>query len=1104
MVKRSFRLVATILGALILLGLGGMALLAWRLSAGPVSLGPLAPYVVDALMPEDAAFRLELGETSLRWRAGSANLAFQVEDLRLIDPDGAVFLRLPAASAGLGGPDLLKGEIRIRALTVSGLDLSLVRETDGRVHLADRPLPAGSTGGEAMSGFTVADALGLLVAGEDAPTGMLANVTTVRIENGRVAVDDRMEGLAWDLSEIRMELRRRTLTGRFEGSFLLGAGGVAPKKFQFSASLLPNNNLATVEAAFDFIRPADLSGAHPALAPLSAVDLPLKGSLRGVFDVDPASPPQDWLAALRRLEVTLDGDPGHLRLPDPVATDYPVEALSMSLTWSDYGRVVELRELTARVGSARVGATGSLDAGQPQLGGRIAGRLDATIEAMPVAELVPRWPAGIKRYTRDWIAKNLVGGTMERADFGFDLAGDSGIGSLDVIDLSGRLNVTGTEVGYIPGMPRVQGVSGTVDISPRRIDIDIKSGHVGALTVQSGTVAFTELGSSREPAEVNLTVSGPVPAHLALIDNDPLNYARAVGIDPEAAKGDATVDLTLGFPLIVDLDLDALDISARASMQRVALPDVIGGRALTEGDLALRLDNAGIELAGDAQIAGVPLQVTWDYPFGNNTGYVSRYRVTGKLDNAARTALGLPTVPMGAPYVEGPVHAEASITETEGGVMTIGAQFDLSDAAMALPGLGWRKIQGAPANGSASVRFENGVLTEVSGFQVTAGDNLALAGSVNLDAAGEVSEVRFDTFRVDRHEGAAVLRLLPAAISVDVTGRSFDLARLIDESSLLSEHPSGDAADRIRRVRLNATVDRLWTSEAGYLRDVGMTLNRGPDRLYEGALTGFAGDGTQAVRLTLDPAAPDTAFDLRTENGGALLQAFGLFENVRGGNLAVTGRLLPSGELTGEAEMSGFRLVDAPVLARVLTVAALTGIVDELSGQGIAFNRLSANVTMQDGVFRIADGRTSGPSLGLTANGYIDNPNNRIDMTGTIVPAYLFNSLLGNIPLLGDLLVGEAGGGIFGVTYTVRGPIDQPEIVVNPLSALAPGFLRNLFSGSPEEPLPPPVPDAVRPGTDADNPANGSAPDPASGPASPAPAPAPAVETAEPLPPPTN
>ena len=66
-------------------------------------------------------------------------------------------------------------------------------------------------------------------------------------------------------------------------------------------------------------------------------------------------------------------------------------------------------------------------------------------------------------------------------------------------------------------------------------------------------------------------------------------------------------------------------------------------------------------------------------------------------------------------------------------------------------------------------------------------------------------------------------------------------------------------------------------------------------------------------------------------------------------------------------------------------------------------------------------------------------------LQGTIVPFTTVNRLLGIIPLLGDLLVGGEGQGLFAATYRVKGPTDNLDVGVNPLAVLAPGFLRNLF-----------------------------------------------------------
>ena len=64
----------------------------------------------------------------------------------------------------------------------------------------------------------------------------------------------------------------------------------------------------------------------------------------------------------------------------------------------------------------------------------------------------------------------------------------------------------------------------------------------------------------------------------------------------------------------------------------------------------------------------------------------------------------------------------------------------------------------------------------------------------------------------------------------------------------------------------------------------------------------------------------------------------------------------------------------------------------------------------------------------------------------------MVNSILGEIPLLGDILTGgDEGGGIFAVTYSVHGPRDEPDVTVDPLSVLAPGYLRELFSAASDD-----------------------------------------------------
>jgi len=149
--------------------------------------------------------------------------------------------------------------------------------------------------------------------------------------------------------------------------------------------------------------------------------------------------------------------------------------------------------------------------------------------------------------------------------------------------------------------------------------------------------------------------------------------------------------------------------------------------------------------------------------------------------------------------------------------------------------------------------------------------------------------------------------------------------------------------------------------------------------------------------------------------------------------------------LVAEASGSDYRVVGAPALARLLSIASFSGAGALLSGEGIPFNRLAGQVIFSGDLISLNGLRAYGGALGINASGNVDRVKEQISIAGTLVPAYTLNSVLGNIPVLGNLLVGGEGQGIFAANFSLYGPSEDPKVSVNPLSTLAPGVLRNLF-----------------------------------------------------------
>ena len=143
--------------------------------------------------------------------------------------------------------------------------------------------------------------------------------------------------------------------------------------------------------------------------------------------------------------------------------------------------------------------------------------------------------------------------------------------------------------------------------------------------------------------------------------------------------------------------------------------------------------------------------------------------------------------------------------------------------------------------------------------------------------------------------------------------------------------------------------------------------------------------------------------------------------------------------------MDAFRAVQAPALARILAASSLADLQAAFNDAGIGFDRLEATYSVENGVATIADGRAAGGALGITFDGTVDGNTDTIDASGTIVPTVGVNRVIGSIPIVGDILTGGPGEGLFAANYRVDGALADPQVSVNPLSAIAPGFLRTLF-----------------------------------------------------------
>jgi hypothetical protein len=180
---------------------------------------------------------------------------------------------------------------------------------------------------------------------------------------------------------------------------------------------------------------------------------------------------------------------------------------------------------------------------------------------------------------------------------------------------------------------------------------------------------------------------------------------------------------------------------------------------------------------------------------------------------------------------------------------------------------------------------------------------------------------------------------------------------------------------------------------------------------------------------------------LETNDAGAFFRFTDSYSKMYGGQLSLAVEP-PGGE---QREKEGL------INVRDFTVkgeAALDRVAAGAPGgppQGLAFSRLRAEFSRQNGTLTIRDGVVKGPTIGATIEGSIDYSANQVRMSGTFVPMYGLNNMFGQIPIVGLFLGGGSNEGLIGVTYEVVGTPGKPVLRVNPISAMAPGVLRKIF-----------------------------------------------------------
>jgi uncharacterized protein YhdP len=341
---------------------------------------------------------------------------------------------------------------------------------------------------------------------------------------------------------------------------------------------------------------------------------------------------------------------------------------------------------------------------------------------------------------------------------------------------------------------------------------------------------------------------------------------------------------------------------------------------------------------------------------------------------------------------------------------------------------------------------------------------------VSLDVAGSVSAVRMNTALVhgpltgDWHltqepGGAGMLDLdidLRAA-ELALPGRAAsalaDAARAQVTIELVELRPRALKSFEVAHSQLQTRGSGRFASSAPGLESLSFASLRLGGVALAGVEVQWQGETVVArmgtARLQVQPRG-DQRYELQlaVPNLETTARDLGVSDRIRGGRLEVTGDVDSSGSkglFRGQLDARDVLVSRASILYRLMQAASLDKLETSLGEGWLRVERLTGGLTIDGARVRTERLRGHTPALGFTVEGWVDVAATTVDVKGTIMPVSTARNLVAKIPLGGRLLFGREGDRFLAVDYRVHGTVADPTIAVNPLNAVAPGFVQELF-----------------------------------------------------------
>ena len=268
-------------------------------------------------------------------------------------------------------------------------------------------------------------------------------------------------------------------------------------------------------------------------------------------------------------------------------------------------------------------------------------------------------------------------------------------------------------------------------------------------------------------------------------------------------------------------------------------------------------------------------------------------------------------------------------------------------------------------------------------------------------------------------------------------GDSLDLAKFIND---IMDNDDDSSIFKNLNTKIDIKIKKTYIDEASYLNNLSGYINFKDNKINNLKLDSIF-PNNKKINLTIHTnEAMEIVTRLSTDYPKPLIKRYDFIKGFEEGYLNFNS-IKKDNVSNSVLIIDNFKVKEAPIFAKLLSLASLQGMADVLTGEGIRFTQLEIKFSNQKNLTKIEEMYAIGPAVSILMDGYIEK-NKLVSFRGTLVPATTINRTIASIPILGDLLIGDKiGEGVFGVSFKIKGPPKDVSTTVNPIKTLTPRFI---------------------------------------------------------------